>query len=186
MKLVELKVGQNELDRKIKALASEVFGSCSVGSCDFDVDGGVNVDIDIHSLGTTLRVFFSEACLNEMSNVKSLELFRMTDNVQYCAIANGILKQERVLILVVEDKSFNLSDVPSKIKGAIGIDSIKTDGFNKAVVALTHPVQMIVGEVLTADGKNKQVSDVKEIAGTMSKCLSGNKTYIYLNVESIK
>lgn len=186
MNLAELKVSQNVLDSKIKNLASKVFGSCSVESCDFDVEGGVNADVAIHSLGTTLRVFFCEQCLNEVNETKALELFRMTDNVQYCVIANGILKQERVLLLVVEDKSFSLSDIPSRVKGAIGIEKICTDGFNKATVKFTHPIQMIVGEILTADGKRKQVSEIREIGGTMVKSLSGNKTYVYLNVESVK
>jgi hypothetical protein len=187
MNVSELKISQNQLEAKIKRLAQKVFGSCSIGMCDFVKSNGVIAEIEVHSLGTTITMFFSDECLNENDEVKSLETFRQTDNLQLCVITNGILKQERVLLFVVEDKEFQLSDVPKLIKGAVGIFSVlPLDRENNVDVKFTHHIDMIVGEILTNEGKRKQIKPINNIMGKLSKSLNGNKTFIYITIERVQ
>jgi hypothetical protein len=180
-----VKNGINEIESMAQQICERIFGSCSIESVDVTDSNKIEVDVLIHTLQSRI-VFFVKQEVFEQSNIdRATLLFQLTDNIQQAVTFNGILKGDILLIGVVSDKSIKNSDFPQCLKSMLGIKRIAVIEESISIEFNTK-VPMIVGTMLTPQGKQDQFNQIEIINGKLIRQIKGDKSFFYIEVTSVE
>jgi hypothetical protein len=177
--------GIDKIESMAQAICERIFGSCLVESVDVTDSNKIEVDVLIHTLQTRI-VFFVKQEVFEQSNIeKATLLFQLTDNIQQAVTFNGILKGEILLIGVVSDKTTKMSEFPQCLKSMLGIKRIAVME-ESCSIEFNTKVPMIVGTILTPQGRQEQFNQIGIINGNLIKQIKGDKAFFYIEVTSVE
>lgn len=183
----ELKTSFTLVEKMAQQICERVYGNCVVESTSMVSNNKVEISVNILSLGMTVTLEVDDDIFNQPLE-KAIVMFQMTDNIQRALIFNGILKGESLTIGVVTSNFATLSDFPTNLLNMLGIEKIEMVGgeaSNVATIKFSHKITMIVGEILTSNGKQEQFKMVDTIKGRVFKVLNGNKSIFRISVDSV-